>query len=89
MAAKKKATKKKATKSKAKKAAAAPAMESVIVGSKVKAAIKALGCNTAGGALDNLNGVVYWYVAQACARAAANKRKTVQGHDFDIPDAGM
>ncbi|MEK7656373.1 MAG: hypothetical protein AAB412_01320 [Elusimicrobiota bacterium] len=58
--------------------------EMVLVASKVKAAIKKAGCNTAGDALDGLNGVVYWYVDQAVKRAKANGRKTVRSHDFCI-----
>ncbi|TBR26223.1 hypothetical protein EPO15_00575 [bacterium] len=57
-------------------------MEMVLVASKVKALIKAGKCNTSGDALEGLNGVVHWYVQQACKRAAANGRKTVRSHDF-------
>ena len=77
MAAKKK---KKATKKKAKKKAA----EVLLVGSKVKAAIKAAGCNTGGDSLDQLNSYIYWLISQATSRAGANGRKTVRGHDFLI-----
>ncbi len=56
--------------------------EPMIVASKVKAAIKKAGCNTAGDALDGLNGVVGWYIDQAAKRAKANGRKTVRSHDF-------
>jgi histone H3/H4 len=62
---------------------AAP-MEMVLVASKVKAAIKAGGCNTAGDALDGLNAYVGWLIQQAVKRAAANGRKTVRAHDFAI-----
>lgn len=58
--------------------------EMVLVASKVKGAIKKAGCNTAGDALDGLNGLVYWYVDQAVKRAKANGRKTVRAHDFCI-----
>ncbi|MFH2203585.1 MAG: hypothetical protein ABIJ96_10750 [Elusimicrobiota bacterium] len=58
--------------------------EILLVGSKVKAAIKAANCNTAGDALEGLNEMVYWYVDQATKRAKANGRKTVRGHDFCI-----
>ena len=58
--------------------------EMVLVASKVKAAIKKAGCNTAGDALDGLNGIVYWYLDQAAKRAKANGRKTVRSHDFCI-----
>ncbi|HEX9636817.1 MAG TPA: hypothetical protein VGB99_04745 [Acidobacteriota bacterium] len=59
-------------------------METLIVGSKVRAMIKSGGCNVAGDALDGLNGVVFYYVDQACKRAAANGRKTVRAHDFHL-----
>lgn len=59
-------------------------MEMVLVASKVKGLIKAGKCNTSGDALEGLNGVVHWYVQQACKRAAANGRKTVRAHDFCI-----
>lgn len=79
--AKKKATKKKATKKKAAKKKAAN-QEVLLVGSKVKAAIKDAGCNTAGDALEGLNAWVHWLVQQATTRAQANGRKTVRAHDF-------
>lgn len=59
-------------------------MEMVLVASKVKAQIKKGGCNTAGDALDGLNGIVAWYTEQAVKRAKANGRKTVRAHDFCI-----
>jgi hypothetical protein len=71
----------KAKKGSAKKPAAGGG-ESLLVASKVKAQIKAAGCNTAGDALDGLNGWVGWLIQQATARAAANGRKTVRAHDF-------
>ena len=58
--------------------------ESLVVGSKAKALLKKAGCNTAGDALDGLNGVLYWYIEQAAKRAKANGRKTVRAHDFCI-----
>lgn len=69
--AKKKTTKKKA----------AP-KEVVLVGSKVKAAIKDAGCNTGGDVIEALNEYVHWILNQATARAANNGRKTVRGHDI-------
>ena len=72
---------------KAKKSAAkrgGKSMEPLFVSSKVKAAIKAAGCNTAGDALDGLNGWMYWLIQQATKRASANGRKTVRAHDFII-----
>lgn len=89
MATRKKATKatkaktKTKTKAKAKAKAKAPA-EVLVVGSKVKAAIKAAGCNTGGDSIGALNAVVHQYIAQATARAQANGRKTVRGHDFYV-----
>ena len=56
----------------------------LLVGSKVKAAIKGAKCNTAGDAIEGLNEVVYYYVDQATKRAKANGRKTVRAHDFHI-----
>ena len=58
--------------------------EVVLVASKIKAAIKKAGCNTAGDAIEGLNDMVYWYVEQAAKRAKANGRKTVRAHDFCI-----
>ncbi len=69
--AKKKTTKKKA----------AP-KEVVLVGSKVKAAIKEAGCNTGGDVIESLNNYVHWVLDQATKRATANNRKTVRGHDI-------
>ncbi len=56
--------------------------EMLLVGSKVKGLLKKAKCNTAGDALEGLNGVVYHYVEQAAKRAKANGRKTVRSHDF-------
>lgn len=56
--------------------------EPLVVASKAKAVLKKYGCNTAGDALDSLNGVLYWYLEQAAKRAKANGRKTVRGYDF-------
>jgi len=58
--------------------------EMLLVASKVKAMIKDAGCNTAGDALDGLNGYVGWLVQQAAKRAGENGRKTVRAHDFAI-----
>ena len=81
MAARKKAKAKAKPKKKAKAKAAA---EVLVVGSKVKAAIKAAGCNTGGDSIGALNSVIHHYIAQATARAQANGRKTVRGHDFTV-----
>ena len=56
--------------------------EMLLVGSKTKAALKAMDVNVAGDALEALNGIVYWYIDQAAKRAKANGRKTVRGYDF-------
>ncbi len=60
--------------------------ESLLVGSKTKAALKANGVNVGAGALDALNEVVHWYIDQASKRAAANRRKTVRPYDFIVID---
>jgi hypothetical protein len=59
-------------------------MEMLVIASKAKAALKKNGCNTAGDALEGLNGLIYWYLEQATARAKANGRKTVRAHDFCV-----
>lgn len=59
-------------------------MEPLVIASKAKTILKKAGCNTAGDALDGLNGVVYWYLEQGAKRAKANGRKTVRAHDFCI-----
>jgi histone H3/H4 len=74
----KKKTKKKAA------AAAKKTAEVLLVGSKVKAAIKEAGCNSSADAIEGLNTWVHWLIGQATARAAANGRKTVRAHDFMI-----
>ena len=74
---------KKATKA-APKQAAAGTGESLLVASKVRAMLKDADCNTAGDALDGLNGYVAWLVGQAAKRAKENGRKTVRAHDFII-----
>ena len=56
----------------------------VRVASKVKEAIKAHDCNTSGDAVEALNSWAHWLIDQAAARAKANGRKTVKGHDFKI-----
>ena len=59
-------------------------MEMILVGSKAKAEIKRHGCNTAGDALQGLNGWAYWLIEQAAKRAKSNGRKTVRAHDFIV-----
>jgi histone H3/H4 len=58
--------------------------EMLLVASKVRQMLKDAGCNTAGDALDGLNGYVGWLVQQAARRASENGRKTVRAHDFLI-----
>jgi hypothetical protein len=58
--------------------------EMLLVASKVRQMLKDAGCNTAGDALDGLNGYVGWLVMQAAKRAGENGRKTVRAHDFLI-----
>jgi hypothetical protein len=55
--------------------------ETLVVGSKVKAALKAAGCNTGGDVIDTISSYVGWIVDQAAKRANANGRKTVRGYD--------
>lgn len=74
MAARKK--KKKAARSK--KAAAA----NVVVGSKVKEAIKKSGIRCSGDLVDALNSHVHGVLKAAVARAKANKRGTVRPQDL-------
>lgn len=69
---------------KAKKSTKPQDLEVLLVGSKVKAAIKEAGCNTGGDALEGLNAWVHWLIDQATARADANGRKTVRAHDFMV-----
>ena len=58
--------------------------EVLVVSSKVRAAIKATGCNTGGDAIEGLNAWTGWLISQAAARAKANGRKTVRAHDFMV-----
>ena len=59
-------------------------VEMLLVGSKVKNAIRAHKMNVAADAPEALNLLVNWYIEQAAKRAAANGRKTVRGHDFMV-----
>ncbi|MFA5357520.1 MAG: hypothetical protein WC308_01200 [archaeon] len=56
--------------------------EVLVVGSKVKDAIKKEDCNTAGDVMDALSDKVAKMIKEAAARAKANGRKTVRGVDF-------
>jgi histone H3/H4 len=67
---------------KAKKTAAKKEM--LLVGSKVKAALRSYNVNVGEGTVDALNEMVYWYVEQAAKRADKNKRKTVRGYDVMV-----
>ena len=82
--AKKKATKKTAKKKTTKKAA--PVMEMVLVGSKVKEALRAQDVNVGEGTLDALNEMVHWHLTQAAQRAQANGRKTTRPHDVMLSE---
>ena len=66
----------------AKKKTSKKTVEVLLVGSKVKAAIKEADCNTGGDAIEGLNNWVHWLIGQATQRAQANGRKTVRAHDF-------
>ncbi len=80
----KKTTRKKSTKRAAttKRKSSKKTGDMLLVGSKVKAALKSHGCNVSADALEGLNGWVHWLVEQAANRTAANGRKTVRNHDF-------
>ena len=76
--ARKKATKRKGARKTTKKSS----NEMLLVGSKVKAALKSHGCNVSGDALEGLNEWVHWLIDQAATRSSENGRKTVRNHDF-------
>ena len=81
--AKKKATKKKTTKKTTAKRASKK--DVLVVGSKLKAALKGSGrktFNVSGDTLDAMNEYMYWLVEQAQRRAEANGRKTIRPHDI-------
>ncbi|MEZ6197231.1 MAG: hypothetical protein R3F20_16125 [Planctomycetota bacterium] len=71
-----------AKKAKKKAAPKKKAIETLIVGSKVKAAIKSNGCMTSGELLEALNAEIHHVISNACARAQNNKRSTVRAHDL-------
>ena len=54
----------------------------LVVSSKVKEEIKALGCNTASDAAEGLSTEVTRLIERAAERAKANGRKTVRAVDF-------
>ncbi len=55
---------------------------SYVVKSAVKDAIAKGKCHSSSDVIDALNGMVDWYLKEAVARAKANGRKTVRGHDI-------
>ncbi len=73
---------KKSTKKAATKKVKSAEKDMLLVGSKVKNALREQGVNVASDAPAALNDVVYWYIEQAVRRANANGRKTVRPHDF-------
>ncbi len=72
----------KTSKRKASKAKKSKSGEMLLVGSKVKQAIRNYKMNVASDAPTALNEVVNWYIDQAAKRAKANGRKTVRPYDF-------
>ncbi|HRU07048.1 MAG TPA: hypothetical protein P5137_14880 [Candidatus Brocadiia bacterium] len=70
-----------AKKAAAKKAKAAAVKDVLIVGSKVKAAIRAKGCMCSSELLPALNEKVHELIAAAICRTQANKRSTVKPQD--------
>lgn len=55
--------------------------EMLVVGSKVKDAVKAAGCNTGGDFAEALSASVAAQITKAVARCKANGRKTVRAED--------
>ena len=74
----------KKTTSRKKKPAPTKTVEVLLVGSKVRQAVKDAGCHFGGDAMLGLNGWVHWLIGQATQRAHANGRKTVRAHDFMV-----
>lgn len=56
--------------------------DALVVGSKVKDAVKAQGCNCAGDLIDALSAEVGASIQKAATRAKANGRKTVRAADL-------
>jgi len=56
--------------------------DSLVVGSKVKDAVKVAGCNCAGDLTDALSTEVAGLITKAAGRAKANGRKTVRAADL-------
>ena len=65
------------------------ARESLVVGSKVRAHIRAKEAKMAGEVLDALNNKVYCLLDKAVERAKANKRTTVRAADLYAPSATL
>lgn len=79
MAARKKKAKKKPAR---RRVARAKALSNVVVGSKVKEAVKGEGYRMAGDFGEALNARVHLLIKAAVARCAANNRGTVRPHDL-------
>ncbi|MBL0350296.1 MAG: hypothetical protein IPP68_07975 [Elusimicrobia bacterium] len=56
----------------------------LVVKSKAKDILAKAGCRSSSDVFDSLNGLLNWYLLQAAARAKANGRQTVRGHDFMV-----
>lgn len=69
-------------KKKAKRRSTKKAAANVVVGSKVKEAIKANGIRCSGDLVDALNDHVHGVLKAAVGRAKANKRGTVRPQDL-------
>lgn len=80
----KKTAKKAAAKKTPKKQAAPPPREALLVGSKVKAALRQFEVNVGEGTVEALNEMMYWYIEQAAKRAQSNNRKTVRPYDVIV-----
>jgi len=62
-------------------------VETLLVLSKTKDALREQGVRVSGDALDSLNALVHWVCEHAARRAKANGRKTVMGHDILIAES--
>ena len=54
----------------------------LVVKSKVKELLAKKNCHSSSDVAAAISNVVAWYLEQAAARAKANGRKTVRGHDI-------
>jgi histone H3/H4 len=59
-------------------------VETLVVASKVKAAVREHGCNSSADLVEAINTLVHAQLQQAAKRAQANGRKTVRAHDVAI-----